>query len=78
MENMEKYVQVFTEVFGVEAQNAAGMRYQDSDGWDSIGHMNLISQIEDAFDIMFDTDDILAFDSFERGKEILKKYDVEI
>ena len=39
--------------------------------------MALISALEDAFDIMFDTDDIIDLSSFEKGKEILKKYDVE-
>ena len=40
--------------------------------------MGLISAIEDSFDIMFDTDDIIDFNSFEKGIEILKKYNVEI
>ena len=34
--------------------------------------------IEDAFDIQFETDDIVDFNSFEKGLELLKKYDVEI
>jgi acyl carrier protein len=40
--------------------------------------MSLISALEDAFGIMMDTDDIIDFSSFEKGKEIMKKYDVEI
>jgi acyl carrier protein len=40
--------------------------------------MSLISALEEAFDIMMDTDDIIDFSSYEKGKEILKKYDVEI
>ena len=40
--------------------------------------MTLVAAIEDAFDIVLDTDDIITFDSFEKGKEILKKYEVEI
>ena len=39
--------------------------------------MTLVAAIEDAFDIMLDTDDIIDFSSFEKGKEILKKYDIE-
>ena len=46
--------------------------------WDSVGHMTLMAAIEDAFDIMLDTDDIVDFSSYEKGKEILKKYDVEL
>lgn len=74
----EKYVEAFVNVFGCESSNVKAMKYQDSEGWDSIGHMNLISELEDVFDVMFDTDDILAFESFEKGIEILKKYGVEI
>lgn len=40
--------------------------------------MGLVAAIEDAFDIMMDTDDIIEFSSFEKGMEILRKYDVEI
>ena len=32
-----------------------------------------ISALEETFDIMMDTDDIIDFNSFEKGKEILSK-----
>ena len=44
--------------------------------WDSVGHMSLIAALEDAFGIVLDVDDIIDFSSFEKGKEILGKYDV--
>ena len=37
-----------------------------------------VAALEDAFDIMVDMDDIIDLSSFEKGKEILRKYDVEI
>jgi len=79
MTNLEKYTQVFVDTFGVTAEEAVGLQYQDIDAWDSVGHMGLISALEDAFDIMMDTDDIIDFSSFEKGKEILSKaeYGVE-
>lgn len=40
--------------------------------------MSLIGKLEDTFDIMFDTDDIIDFNSYSKGIEILKKYDVEM
>jgi acyl carrier protein len=46
--------------------------------WDSVGHMALIAILEDAFNIELDTDDIIDLSSFEKGKEILKRYGVEI
>lgn len=75
MDNLEKYTQVFVETFGVTAEEAKGLKYQDIEAWDSVGHMGLISALEDAFNIMMDTDDIIDFNSFEKGKEILAKAD---
>ena len=72
----EKYNEAFVNAFGCDLEVVEKMKYQDSEGWDSIGHMNLISELEDTFDIMFDTDDILAFDSYTKGIEILEKYDI--
>ena len=37
--------------------------------------MSLIAALEDAFDIMMDTDDIIDLNSYEKGKEILSKAD---
>ena len=69
MTNLEKYTNVFVETFEVTAEEAQGLKYQDIEAWDSVGHMGLISALEDAFD----TDDIIDFNSFEKGKEILAK-----
>jgi acyl carrier protein len=46
--------------------------------WDSVAHLSLISELEDAFDVMLDADDILHYGSYEHGKEILKRYGVEV
>lgn len=77
--NLEKYTKIFEETFGITAEEAVNLKYQDIDAWDSVGHMGLISALEDAFNIMMDTDDIIDFNSFEKGKEILAKaeYGVE-
>ncbi len=78
MNNSEKYTEVFTEAFGISEEQAKTLKYQDIPAWDSVGHMGLISELEDTFDIMMETDDIIDFNSFEKGKEILKeKYAVE-
>lgn len=38
--------------------------------------MTLIAALEDEFEIMMDTDDIIDLSSYETGIEILKKYHV--
>lgn len=78
MNNKEKYTKVFTNCFEVNLEVCAGLKYTEIPAWDSVGHMALISAIEDAFDIMMDTDDIIDLNSYEKGMEILaEKYDVE-
>ena len=78
MTNIEKYKNAFMESFNVENTGLAALEYQSILDWDSIGHMSLIAALEEAFDIMMDTDDIIDFSSFEKGKEIMGKYDVEL
>ena len=77
MTNLEKYVNTFMEVFEIKASDTDGLEYQAIPTWDSVGHMSLIAALEETFDIMMDTEDIIDFSSFEKGKEILAKYDVE-
>ncbi len=73
MTNLEKYNQAFIENFEVTEDQLPGLKYQDVETWDSVGHMGLIASLEEAFDIMMDTDDIIDFGSYEKGKEILAK-----
>lgn len=73
MSNLEKYNSIFTETFEIGEDALEGLKYQGISAWDSIGHMTLISALENAFDIMFDTMDVIDFSSYEKGKEILSK-----
>lgn len=78
MTNLEKYNQAFIESLEVTEDQLSGLQYQQIPSWDSVGHMGLIAAIEDAFDIMMDTDDIIDLSSYEKGKEILTaNYDIE-
>lgn len=78
MNNLEKYTDIFVKTFGITVEATKGLRYQEVQAWDSVGHMGLIAEIEDTFDIMMDTDDIIDFSSFEKGMEILsEKYNIE-
>lgn len=79
MSNIEKYNNAFMETFEITEDVLPGLKYQDITAWDSVGHMSLIAALEDAFDIMMDTDDIIDLSSYEKGMEILAKdeYGVE-
>ncbi len=78
MSNLEKYTKIFTESFEVDAERVKTLKYQDVEAWDSIGHMDLIASLEDEFDIMMEADDIIDFNSFEKGIEIMTKYGIDM
>lgn len=77
MSNIEKYNNAFVEVFGVE-ESALGANFnKDSvDGWDSVHQLNIIALLEESFDIMLDPEDIMELTSYEKGKELMAKYEV--
>lgn len=78
MTNIEAYKKAFEDAFEIGEDQLEGLKYQDIPNWDSVGHMTLISNIEDAFDIAFETNDIIDLNSFEKGKEILEQnYDIK-
>lgn len=77
MGNLEKYNNAFINTFDISTDVLNGLKYQDISAWDSIGHMSLIAALEESFEIMLDTDDIIDMSSYEKGKEILiKNYNI--
>ncbi len=68
---------VFRSALGIEANNITDeLQYNSIPEWDSVAHMALIAEIEEVFDIMLDTDDIIHISSFAKAKEILAKYEI--
>ncbi len=78
MSNKEKYIQVFINSFQVEKKVLPTLNYQDIHSWDSMGHMKMIAEMEETFDIMIEMDDILDFSSYLKGIEIVKKYGITL
>lgn len=79
MTNIEKYNQAFVDVFAVNTLLLNDDFSKNSVGeWDSIHQLNIISLLEDSFDVMFDPEDIMEFVSYGKGRELLKKYDIEL
>ncbi len=76
MGNRQKYNQIFMEIFSVKEDELRELTNQSVTGWDSRGHFNLIDAIEENFDVMLDTEDIVKITSYEKGIEILEKYGV--
>ncbi len=78
MTNLEKYDNLFMKNFKLTKDQLPGLKYRGIKVWDSMGHMNLMEDMEDTFDISIDTPDVLAFSSYEKGMDVLRKYGVEI
>jgi acyl carrier protein len=76
--NLEKYNQAFMETLQIGEDKLTCLKYHEIPTWDSVGHMTLIAAIEEHFKITMDTDDIIDLSSYEKGKEILKKYSIDL
>tara|TARA_B000000460_G_C21390420_1_gene337904 strand:+ start:298 stop:534 length:237 start_codon:yes stop_codon:yes gene_type:complete len=77
MSNENKYQDIFIKSLSINSNKFnENMKYNEIPEWDSIGHMTLMSGLEEGFNITMDTDDIVDFSSFKKGKEILKKYKI--
>ena len=77
MSNLDTYQKVFTSALSINNDDFNdALEYNGVPEWDSIGHMTLMSALEEEFKITLETDDIVDFSSFKKGIEILKKYKI--
>tara|TARA_Y100001970_G_C14058072_1_gene762672 strand:+ start:714 stop:953 length:240 start_codon:yes stop_codon:yes gene_type:complete len=77
MSNSQKYKETFIKSLSIDEKKFnENIKYNEIDEWDSIGHMTLMSALEEEFKITLETDDIVDFSSFKKGIEILKKYKI--
>ena len=79
MNNNDKYDKAFIDSFSIDKTKLRkNLEYNSISQWDSVGHMSMIAALEETFNIHFEMDDIIDFSSYKVGKEILKKYKVNI
>ncbi len=77
--SLERYKNTFIKSLSINKENfQESLEYNQIPEWDSIGHMTLMSGLEEEFNISLETDDIVDFSSFKKGIEILNKYKVKI
>lgn len=78
MTNLEKYNDIFKKMFNVSDDKLETLTYKETPEWNSMAQIALVAEIEDKFDLDFDTDDIFQLKSYVIGKDMLaKKFDVE-
>ena len=78
MSTQQKLTAAFVHALGITADKVSDdLTYNTITEWDSTAHMILIAELEDTFDIMLDTDDIIDMSSVAEAKRILTKHDIE-
>ncbi len=71
----EKLRAIFAESLGIDAAIVTDkLLYASIPQWDSVAHMALVAAIEEGFDIMIDTEDVIDMSSFAKAKDIVAKY----
>ena len=78
MTNLEKYKNAFVEGLEIPMEEVENATMDTVDRWDSIGQMSLIAVIEDAFGFEFEPEEVMTFNSFISGIDILKNHNIEM
>jgi acyl carrier protein len=76
--NKERLRACFSQALGIPLEQVTDdLTYNTIQEWDSVGHMTLVAEIETAFDIVLDTDDILNMSSVREAERILTRLGVQ-
>lgn len=80
MTNLEKYQKVLKANLGIkeEDMNDGVMVFNRYPKWNSVRHMEIVSELEETFDVQFEVLDITSFDQYSAGIEILRNLGVDI
>jgi acyl carrier protein len=77
MSSLDKLRATFAESLGLPVSEVSDdLTYNTIAQWDSVAHMALIAALEDAFDVLIETEDVIDMSSFAKAKAILTKYGV--
>jgi len=75
---MRTVEEVVSGVFGVEPQSLDESSSPESvEGWDSMGHVNLVTALEQHFNVSIDIDDVMEMGSVGKIRKILLAYGVQ-
>ena len=78
MTNLEIYNGIFKKMFNVSDNELESLAYRETAEWNSMAQIALVAEIEEKFDLYFDTDDIFQLKSYNIGKNLLtEKFDIE-
>lgn len=72
-EIFEKLNEVFSDVFDEDVALTPETTAADISGWDSLTHITLISEVEDAFGIKFTMKDVLGMKNVGEMADMIQK-----
>ena len=76
--NQTRLQAVFARVLGLAPTAVVdSLAYRSILQWDSVSHMALVAALEDEFDLMLDTEEVIDMSSVAKAKEILGRHGVE-
>ena len=69
----QRLVETVSRTFGIERNKVILETSSDNTAaWDSVGHLNLILEVEETFGVHFSSEEIPTLTSVERLQEVLK------
>lgn len=69
---MEKFNKIIAELFQIDEDKISDdIKYQEAEKWDSLAHLELISKLEENFNVEFNMDEIVAMETIGKIKKIL-------
>ncbi|AIY05451.1 hypothetical protein Plano_1486 [Planococcus sp. PAMC 21323] len=78
MKNIEKYRNAFIDALELEEDEVSeDLALGETSEWDSLGHMILISTMEEVFDVSLDSEWMTEFNSYLSGIELLNRLGVD-
>ncbi len=77
--NLKQLENAFCKALELSEQiELSSLNYGSIPEWDSLGHMALVSEVEDTFSIEFTTEEVINFSSFKAGIQILSSRNIQI
>jgi acyl carrier protein len=79
MHSQQSIQEVIAKAFGIATNDITDeLEYQSIPEWDSVSHLVLVTELETAYGISIEMEDVLTMGSVTKIKELLKKYNVDV
>jgi len=69
---IDSIIKIISEVLEMQANEETSQ--DNSEGWNSLQHLNIIVALEDVFDISFEPEDIANMKSVKEIEKTIKRY----